>query len=223
MRKAVKSYFSRSVRAYHARIKKVLVKYPEMLRITAEEIPQHAKSILDLGAGGGNLTAELLKRFPRAKITLFDFSKEMLNYARRRFRGKKDLRYIEGDLLKLNLGKKYDAAVSSMAIHHLLTSEKARLFRKIYALLNKDGLFVNADYVCGETKLRDRDYDRRWIDHMKAQGLPQKTWRGAIRRHCSHDFPDKLSVQLDLLKRAGFKHVDCVWKIGHQAVFGGKK
>ncbi|MDD5084933.1 MAG: methyltransferase domain-containing protein [Candidatus Omnitrophica bacterium] len=223
MKKAVKSYFNRAVKAYHAKVKKILIRYPEMLWIAAEEIPRRAKNILDLGAGGGNFTTEVIKRFPKAKITLFDFSKEMLDYARKRFRGKRNIHYVEGDLLKLDLGEKYDAAVSSMAIHHLSTKEKGKLFRRIYAILNKGGIFVNADYVRGETKSRDRDYDRHWIGHLKAQGLSRKAWRSVVRRHHHHDLPDRLSVQLDLLKRAGFKHVDCIWKIGHQAVFGGRK
>ncbi len=44
------------------------------------------KSILDLGSGNGNVTAQLIPSFPNATFTLVDASAEMINLCRSQFK-----------------------------------------------------------------------------------------------------------------------------------------
>ena len=44
------------------------------------------KSILDLGSGNGNVTAQLIPYFPNARFTLVDASAEMIDLCRNKFK-----------------------------------------------------------------------------------------------------------------------------------------
>ena len=52
----------------------------------SENVPA-VKSILDVGAGTGLMSAFFHEKYPEAKITLVDISKEMLKKAEERFSG----------------------------------------------------------------------------------------------------------------------------------------
>jgi SAM-dependent methyltransferase len=56
-------------------------------------------AVLDVGAGYGAVTEEVLKAFPRARVTLQDYSQPMLAEAHRRLAGQAaQLRYVTSDL-----------------------------------------------------------------------------------------------------------------------------
>ncbi len=60
----------------------ILTMYRYAGRLLAKHIPIGEGNFLDLGAGTGNATLELLLRNPNAYVTLFDGSKGMLDIAK---------------------------------------------------------------------------------------------------------------------------------------------
>src|SRR5581483_11110400 len=85
-----------------------------------------AISVLDLGAGFGAVTEQILNYYPRATVTCVDGSQAMVEHADerlRRYGGR--VRILKADLAEpswfhiLNERAAFDAAVSAIAIHHL--------------------------------------------------------------------------------------------------------
>ena len=107
--------------------------------------------VLDLGAGTGLLGAMVAERFPRSRVTLVDLSVEMLRVARRRLAGEPgrfEFRNMDYARKALPGGPRgYDLVVSALSIHHLMHSDKRKLFEKVYGVLAGGGVFVNADQV----------------------------------------------------------------------------
>jgi ubiquinone/menaquinone biosynthesis C-methylase UbiE len=107
--------------------------------------------VLDLGAGYGVVSEEVLQAFPAACITLQDYSAPMLGQARRRLVGHTDqVRYILCDLTDpswpLQVGGPFDLAVSAIALHNLGDPNKIyACYRAIHGLLKSGGLFLNCD------------------------------------------------------------------------------
>jgi ubiquinone/menaquinone biosynthesis C-methylase UbiE len=108
-------------------------------------------AVLDVGGGYGVLTEEVLAAFPRARVTLADYSRPMLAQARRRLsRHKARIRFVAADLRDPGwtqaAGGPFDLAVSAIAIHNLRDLALiAQCYRGIAQVLQPGGLFLDYD------------------------------------------------------------------------------
>jgi SAM-dependent methyltransferase len=109
--------------------------------------------VIDVGAGYGFVTREVLEVFPQARVTLQDYSAQMFEQARRRLVGFEDrVAYVTCDLRDpawtRRVGGPFDLAVSAIAIHNLRDPELiAACYRAIFTTLKPDGVFLNCDLV----------------------------------------------------------------------------
>lgn len=178
--------------------------------------------VLDLGAGTGLLTHFLRERFAKAHFTLVDFAAEMLDKARQRFGQGGPFAYIVADYAKDPWTGNYDLIVSSLSIHHLPDEEKRRLYRKAFQHLNPGGCFLNAEFVRSADPAVQARYWDRWIQDMRAAGLTEAEVAQALER-TAIDILATVEDQLAWLHEAGFAQVDCHFKDGLFAVFGGRR
>ena len=140
--------------------------------LSSAPFPRDAElAVLDVGAGYGVVTEEVLNVFPHARITLQDYSQPMLDQARQRLASHSDqLSYVLCDLFdpswKQHVGGPFDLAVSAIALHNLGKPEKIfACYRAIHDLLKDDGCFLNCDrFVDGAERhmaeLRDAGFAR---------------------------------------------------------------
>ena len=128
-------------------------------------------AVLDVGAGYGAVSEEVLHAFPAARVTLQDYSQPMLDRARRRLADRSgQLRYILCDLIdpswQKRVGGPFDLAVSAIALHNLRDPETIfACYRAIHDLLEPGGSFLNCDrFVEGVEPhlraLREAGFDR---------------------------------------------------------------
>jgi tRNA (cmo5U34)-methyltransferase len=189
--------------------------------------------VLDLGSGDGIVIAELLKIGTVIDATLIDGSEDMLNKAKERLKDFKNLHFVRASFQEI-LNKKValekcDFIVSSLAIHHLTMEEKTALFKTVYAHLNMDGYFLNIDVVLAPSDALEQWYLllwQQWIKERKSLlGVEGRQYDDIIRRYKDNtdNKPDTLETQLDALQTIGFKDVDCFYKYGVFAMYGGKK
>jgi SAM-dependent methyltransferase len=106
---------------------------------------------LDVGAGYGLLSQQVLEVFPHARVTLQDYSEPMFEYARQRLTNYRsrisfarcDLRNPEWNR---DLGSPFDLIVSGLAIHNLRDASLMKsCYRAIKALLHPHGIFLDYD------------------------------------------------------------------------------
>jgi len=138
--------------------------------------------VLDVGAGYGAVSEEVLQAFPAARVTLQDYSQPMLDRARQHLAGRSDqLGFVLCDLVDLSwprqVGGPFDLAVSAIALHNLRDPEKIfACYGAIHDLLNPDGSFMNCDrFVEGIEPhleaLREAGFDSvecRWQESPRA-------------------------------------------------------
>ncbi len=192
-----------------------------------------SKRLLDLGCGDGVLSEVLMQENGSLSATLLDGSGDMLEKARNRLNKFKDIRYVIASFQELFekdiLDERYTLIVSSMAIHHLTLAEKIMLFKKVHALLEDNGYFVNIDVVLPPTEALDQWYMKLWQEWMNtaksALGLEDEPCVNIIERYkdLEENKPDTLESQLTALKEIGFREVDCFYKYGIFSVYGGKR
>jgi ubiquinone/menaquinone biosynthesis C-methylase UbiE len=111
-----------------------------------------ALRILDVGGGYGAVSEAALEAFPKAKLTLHDYSGIMLERARKHFAGGPGpIAYVQGDLTDPNwtqrLGGPFELIVSGIAIHNLEDLELiTNCYRVLHGLLVPGGVFLNCDH-----------------------------------------------------------------------------
>jgi tRNA (cmo5U34)-methyltransferase len=173
-------------------------------------VPRGTPRILDLGTGDGRLMALLRADRPAMLGVGLDFSALMLDAARERFAGHAGIELVEHDLTEpLPALGRFDAVVSSMAIHHLEHERKRSLYAEILDLLEPGGTFANFEHVASPS-------DRMHL-----------AFYAAIDEPLEHEDPsDRLldvESQLAWLREIGFVDVDCYWKWLEMAVLIGVK
>jgi SAM-dependent methyltransferase len=173
-------------------------------------VPLTVSRILDLGTGDGRLLGLLKRDRPHAEGIGLDFSAVMLDAARLRFATDPSVTVIEHNLGAPlpDLGR-FDAIVSSFAIHHLPDERKRALYAEIFHRLTPGGVFCNLEHVA---PISPRGHER---------------WLVAMGRTLADEDPSNLlapvEAQLGWLRELGFVDVDCHWKWYELAVLAGWK
>ncbi len=178
--------------------------------VLLEHVPRDARRVLDLGTGDGRLLALLRIDRPEMLATGLDFSELMLEGAGERFAGEERIELVMHDLAQpLPALGRFDAVVSSMAIHHLEHERKRSLYGEVFALLEPGGVFANFEHVASATHRL----------HL--------AFFAAIEEPLEHEDPsDRLldvETQLAWLRALGFDDVDCYWKWLEMALLIGVK
>ncbi|WP_293351294.1 MULTISPECIES: class I SAM-dependent methyltransferase [unclassified Microcoleus] len=186
--------------------------------VLLEEVPKDVKRILDLGTGDGRLLGLLkcVKRSypegnrPNVESVAIDFSPTMLEKARIRFADDNTVTVIEHNFDEPlpDLGK-FDAIVSSFAIHHVEDDRKRSLYAEIFELLEPGGIFCNLEHVASPTEALHEKF-------REALGISKE------REDPSNKLLD-VETQLRWFREIGFDDVDCYWKWRELALLVGVK
>jgi SAM-dependent methyltransferase len=167
--------------------------------VLLDHLPRGARRVLDLGTGGGRLLGLLLADRPELRGVGIDFSELMLASARELFDGAERVELVVHDLDRPlpELGR-FDAVVSSFAIHHLDHDRKRELYGEAFALLEPGGVFANLEHVASPTPRLHRAF-------FEAIGEP-------LENEDPSDRTLDVETQLGWLREIGFDDVDCYWK-----------
>jgi SAM-dependent methyltransferase len=178
--------------------------------VVLEQVPKTVRRILDLGTGDGRLLALLKVDRPQAQSIAVDFSPTMLEAVKTRFADDPTVQVVAHNLDQpLPIAGRFDAIVSSFAIHHLSHERKRSLYAEVFDLLEPGGIFCNLEHVASPTaKLHEQ--------FRAALGISQRP-----------DDPSNLlldvETQLRWLREIGFDDVDCYWKWLELALLIGVK
>jgi tRNA (cmo5U34)-methyltransferase len=206
-----------------------------MVNLMIPHPPEASIRILDLAAGYGALSSLLLEARPHATAVCLDVSEEMLTMGRERTASFGNrIEFVQGSLegpewLKSTKGN-FDIVVSSRALHHFSANQRRRaIYSEIYGLLRTGGCFINADNMRAATESLRQRYRRasdQWLGkYVEEKTEGQKTLAEVkketeIPAHSTHD-NGLLDQELAWLREIGFADVDCFWKFGNYAVYGG--
>lgn len=175
-----------------------------------EFIPAGVRRILDLGTGDGRLLAIVKLAHPEASAVAMDFSPTMLDAVRQRFHGDSSVAIVEHNLERpLPPSGKFDATVSSFAIHHLIHERKRSLYAEIHELLTPGGIFCNLEHVASPTPALHEEFLRRIGYSLETEDPSNKLL--------------DVETQLAWLRDTGFVDVDCQWKWRELALLTGRR
>ena len=223
----IRQHFEEEAQEYDGIILNLIPHYPQMLEALVSAIPFDASEpirVIDLGCGTGTISQRVLAVFPNAHVTCLDLAENMVEMAKVKLAGHPHARYLVGDFNAFAFDAQYDVAVSSLALHHLVTdADKRAFYRQIYDALAPGGVFYNADVVLGSSDALQAMYMRKWQGFMRQNvscDEMENTW---LPKYYDEDRPARLIDHLAWLTGVGFIDVDVVWKYYNYAVYGGAK
>lgn len=196
---------------------------------------------LDLGSGPGSLSVRLLRRFPSARVVAVDYDPVTLRI------GQGALGSLRGRLtwVDTKLGApgwtrslpsgRFDAALSTTALHWLRPGPLRTLYRDLARLLRRGGVFLNGDYLPWGDDRRPFSRIAERVRKLRFHGASQsaewaawRTWwtdaekvrelrtefRLREKRRSQHPRTDDLPLDLHVraLRQAGFSSVEVVWQ-----------
>ena len=186
-------------------------------------------TILDVGSGYGPLAKVLLEGYPNATLILQDFSKPMLDKAKKLLSlHTSRIHFVYTDLMKKDwtdgIGV-VDAVVSSMGFHELGAPNRVReIYSEVFSLIKPGGAFLDIDFVNG-TDPATHWLNTSWImgnnteDPTGTHSWVSGTWQTAS----IYPFTATVEEKLLWLRHSGFSLVDCWWKEMSRALVGGIK
>ncbi len=160
--------------------------------------------ILDLGAGTAITSAIIKSVRPDAHFDIIDFSKQMLDGAKKRL-GDKNVRYFLVNYTKQKFDKKYDVIVSVIGFHHQTHIGKRKMFKKIYSLLKSDGVFILGDLVTHRDQHTAAHNNALHFHHLVEKSVDEKTLTEWAYHHQFLNDLAPIEDQIDWLKEVGFK------------------
>jgi SAM-dependent methyltransferase len=223
-----------------------------LLRRTAGLLPFAEDApirVLDVGAGYGALSEEILRR-PHARVVCLDYSQPMLDHARSRlaWAGER-VSYLTADLRSpdwaAGLPGPFDAVVSSIAIHNVGSADRIRaIYAEVFPLVKPGGCFYNLELLFPASDvLRHLYYEHgvlaayqrsmaaragRDVPLAEARAELQRMFAGRPghgddpeRQWAAHAEPADMTAHLAWLREAGFTSVDCLWKDLNQVLLAG--
>jgi SAM-dependent methyltransferase len=198
-------------------------------------------TVLDLGSGPGSLSARVLTRFPRARSVAVDYDPVAMRVGRGAlgsYGGR--LTWVDARLGApgwtgaLPRGK-FDAAISTTALHWLRAPALGRLYVDLARVIRRGGIVLNGDHLPWADEHRalarlaervrrvryprrslDAEWSawRRWWKEAEREPALREAFAEHRRRSAGHpkggDLP--LSAHVRAFRRAGFGDVEVLWQ-----------
>jgi SAM-dependent methyltransferase len=196
---------------------------------------------LDLGCGPGSLSARLLRRFPRARVVAVDYDPVVRQIGEGALGDQGGrLTWVDAKLgaprwTTALPARRYDAAVSTTALHWLTDTDLARLYRDLGRLVRRGGVFLNGDFLPSPPRspmarlareVLDLRYSRKdramewgawktWWRNARREPALRAAFREHRRRGASHPSREAspLAFHEASLRLGGFRTVGTVWQI----------
>jgi tRNA (cmo5U34)-methyltransferase len=221
----IRDHFEQEAQEFDRIIVELIPHYRAMVQALVKAIPfdeARPVRIIDLGCGTGMVAAKILELFPSARVTCLDLAENMIACARVRLAPYPKVKYIVADFRDFEFTDRYDAVLSSLALHHLAADAAKRdFYRRIYENLNPGGVFYNADVVLASSDFLQTVYMDEWRRFMSQSISKEEIESKWIPKYQEEDRPAKLIDQLAWLTEIGFDDVDAIWKYFNFAVYGG--
>ena len=194
---------------------------------------------VELCSGSGLLSKAMLERFVGSEVLALDGSKEMLRKTTETCGAGDRLKVVEFDLADLGW-RKFErpphAIVSSLSVHHLDAQEKRALYRDMADTLADGGVLIIADIVRPPSDQGLAVAARQWDDAVQSRSrqidgnlaafseFQRLSWNYFRYPDAQPiDKPSSLAEQLEWLRDAGLRKVDCAWMTAGHAIFYGYK
>lgn len=192
--------------------------YDVALNLSIDFILKHINAIklpkiYDLGSSTGNFLIKLSQKIPhKVSLTGIDNSQAMIDRARQ-----KNLAYnLEIDFLYedflLSCFEQCDVITAHYTIQFIRPIQREKFIQKIFHALNPQGIFIMSEKMASIDKTLDKQMIERYYQFKEEQGYSKSEITKKREALENVLIPYSLEENIDMLKNAGFKHIEVLFK-----------
>ncbi len=221
MKPTTRRYYAELKADYAVKIRQLVPGYDEMVECIIELLESRApQTLLDIGAGTGTVSAQILERFPAARVTAVEPSEEMQAEAQARLQPYGDrVELIRADIRDFRPGRRYDAVLSNLVLHNLARADKQQLLRSCRDWVEPRGCFIWGDLIRHPDPPTQAFFVERRKAFARESGCPEALVRWNFEKESRDDHPLTAEETIAEAERAGFPCIDLVWARDTFAIF----
>lgn len=169
--------------------------------------------IIDLGCSRGEAIAQLVRAFPKNEFYGIECSKPMVMACNQKFAFdynvhivEKDLREFFPDLSNVSL------VLSVLALQFIPIEYRHQIVQNVYDSLRPGGAFIFVEKVLGNTSQIDKLFVDKYLNLKGGNGYSGDEIQRKKRGLEGVLVPITSDWNEDLLRKTGFRAVDCFWR-----------
>ena len=196
--------------------------YKENLNLSINILKNYLNNndkVLDLGSSTGTFLIHLAKFNPTLKLIGIDNSSAMVQKAQKKAKAfGVNITFLEEDFLEYEFGKNRLIS-ANYTIQFIRPIKREKLISKIYSSLEKDGIFIMSEKLISEDKKLNKILIDEYYNYKKQKGYSE--YEIAKKREALENvlIPYTELENREMLKNAGFKHIEVIFRWCNFATF----
>lgn len=184
----------------------------ELIGSISDHFLQNGSIVYDLGCSTGTLIKKLNKRHKEKKIYFkgIEIERDMLKKAKK-LNHEKNVTFLNKDLKNIKL-KKNDLTICYYTIQFIPPRVRQEVINKIYKSLNWGGAFLFFEKVRGPDARFQDILQTLYTEYKMSQGYNEKEIIGKTLSLKGILEPFSSNANVEMLKRAGFKDINLIFK-----------
>lgn len=200
--------------------------YKEVLNLVCDLAIQNSQKdskIIDLGCSTANTLLHLYKKTHERKLLGVDNSQAMLANAHKKIKAYgANIELIEGDITQVDI-KGCDVVIANYMLQFIRPLLRNSFVKKIYDSLNENGIFIFSEKIIFDDKVLNKQMIDLYYDFKRTQGYSD--FEISQKREALENVlvPYTEEENILMLKDAGFKSIESIFKYGNFVTFIAKK
>ncbi|UCC73152.1 MAG: class I SAM-dependent methyltransferase [Gemmatimonadota bacterium] len=213
MKKETRAYYADLKADYSIKIRQLVPKYDEMVECIVELLRLRSpRSVLDIGAGIGNISALVLESVPGARVTALEVSDEMFREAQANLEPAADrVRLVHQDIVDFEPNEGYDAIFTNLVLHNIAPDDRRSVLERLHGWLEPGGTFIWGDMIRHPDERVNEYFVEYRRSFARAAGCPEELVRQNFEKEATEDHPLTVEQALSEGREAGFNDASPVW------------
>jgi tRNA (cmo5U34)-methyltransferase len=196
--------------------------YKENLSLSINIVKKYLKNsdkVLDLGSSTGTFLINLAKINSTLKLTGIDNSKAMIERAKNKAKAfGVEIEFKNDDFINCNF-EKSKLIVANYTVQFVRPIKREKLISKIYNSLEENGLFLMSEKLISEDKKLNKILIDEYYEYKKKKGYSE--YEISKKREALENvlIPYTEEENKEMLKNAGFKHIETIFRWCNFATF----
>ena len=200
--------------------------YKDVINLICDFIKLHVKDdalIVDLGCSTANTLLHLYQKSHSYNLVGIDNSKAMLENAKKKVMAYgANIELIEADITEYEL-KNVDIVIANYMLQFIRPLKRGDFVKSVYTGLNEDGIFIFSEKIIFDDKVLNKQMIDLYYKFKKSQGYSE--FEISQKREALENvlIPYSEEENRQMIKDAGFKSVETIFKYGNFVTFLAKK